>query len=72
MNKIFEPKIIFKNIVADEKRIETAYARLFEIARRNILEKRQLTNEMTKKYTEVQHGREVFNNRGGSQKVTRE
>lgn len=53
MNKVFVPKIIFKNIVADGKRIETAYARLFEIARRRILERRQLTNTMTQKYTEV-------------------
>lgn len=53
MNKIFVPKVIFKNIVADEKRIETAYARLFEIARKRILERRLLTNAMTQKYTEV-------------------
>ena len=53
MNKVFVPRITFKNIVADERRIITAYSRLFEIARRNILEKRQLTNAMTQKYTEV-------------------
>lgn len=53
MNKILVPKITFKNIVADEKRIETAYERLFVIARRNILAKRQLTSGMTRKYTEV-------------------
>jgi len=62
MNKILTPKITFKNIVADEKRIETAYTRLFNIARRNILEKRMLTNAMARKYTKVQHGREIFNN----------
>jgi hypothetical protein len=69
MNKILVPKITFKDIISDEKRIETAYARLFGIARRNILAKRQLTNGMTQKYTEVQYGREVFNNRGSSQEV---
>lgn len=70
MNKIFVPVITFKNIVSDEKRIETAYARLFEIARRNIFEKRQLTNNLTQKYTEVQYGRELFNNRRGGQEAT--
>lgn len=53
MNKVFVPKVIFKNIVADEKRIETAYARLFEIARRRILERRLLTNVLPQKYTKV-------------------
>lgn len=53
MNKVFVPKVTFKNIVSDERRIITAYSRLFEIARKNILEKRQLTNAMTQKYTEV-------------------
>lgn len=62
MNKIPIPKITYKNIISDERRIETAYARLFNIARRNILEKRILTSAMTNKYTEVQHGREIFNN----------
>lgn len=62
MKKILVPKITFKNIISDEKRIEAAYSRLFNIARRNILEKRMLTNGMTQKYTEVQHGRKVFNN----------
>lgn len=61
MNKILVPRITFKNIVADEKRIETAYARLFVIARRNILAKRQLTNELVQKYTEVQHGKGISN-----------
>ncbi len=53
MNKVFVPKIIFKNIVSDEGRIITAYSRLFEIARRNIIEKRQLTGKMSQKYTKV-------------------
>ena len=70
MNKILVPKITFKNIVSDEKRIETAYARLFAMARRNILAKRQLTNILSREYTEVQYGREVFNNQGSGQKVT--
>lgn len=53
MNKVFVPKVTFKNIVSDERRIITAYSRLFEIARRRILERRLLTNAMTQKYTEV-------------------
>lgn len=69
MNKIFVPKIIFKDIVSDEKRIESAYARLFMIARNNILAKRQLTKTMTQKYTEVQDGRNIFDNRGSVQEV---
>ncbi|MFH1792132.1 MAG: hypothetical protein ABH819_00625 [Patescibacteria group bacterium] len=72
MNKIFVPKIVFKNIVSDERRIVTAYSRLFEIARKNILEKRQLTNAMAQKYTEVQHGRQILNNIGSGQKITSE
>lgn len=70
MNKILVPKITFKNILADEKRIKATYTRIFSIARRNILAKRQLTNGMTQKYTEVQYGKEVFNNRGSGQKIT--
>ena len=72
MNKIFTPKVVFKNIVSDERRIITVYSRLFEIARRNIMEKRQLTNTMAQKYTEVQYGRKISNNRGGIQKITSE
>lgn len=53
MNKVFVPKIVFKNIISDESRIITAYSKLFEIARRNILEKRQLTSKMSQKYTKV-------------------
>ena len=68
MNKILVPKITFKDIIADEKRIETAYARLFSMARRNILAKRQLTNKMSQEYTEVQHER-VSNNRGSIQEA---
>jgi len=69
MNKILVPKITFKNIISDEKRIETAYARLFGMARRNILAKRLLTNGMTQKYNEVQYGREISNDRRGVQEV---
>ncbi len=54
MNKIFVPKVIFKDIVSDEKRIESAYARLFMIARNNILAKRQLTKPMSQEYSKVQ------------------
>ncbi len=43
MNKILVPRITFKEIIPDEKRIEIVYARIFEIAKRNILTKRQLT-----------------------------
>jgi hypothetical protein len=70
MNRILLPTITFKNIIADEKRIETAYARLFEIARRNILAKRLLTNKLSPEYTEVQYGTKIFDDRGGGQKAT--
>lgn len=63
MNRMLIPVITFKDVVSDEKRIETAYARIFEIARRNILIKKQLTNNLTQKYTEVQHGKEISDNR---------
>lgn len=69
MNKILVPKITFKDIISDEKRIETMYARFFEIARRNILAKRHLTNDMSLKYTDIQDGRKVFDDRGSSPKV---
>ena len=69
MNKLLVPKITFKDIISDEKRIETAYARLFNIARRNILIKRQLTNGMTQKYTKVQHGKGISNNSRSGQKI---
>lgn len=62
MNKVLVPKITFKEVCRDEKRIETAYGRIFEIARRNILTRKQLTDSMSTEYTEVQHGEEVFNN----------
>lgn len=42
MNKVFVPKVIFKDIVSDESRIKSAYSKLFEIAVKNILEKRKL------------------------------
>lgn len=58
------------DMVADEQRLKTAYARLFDMARRNIMIKRHLTNDMTQKYTKVQYGRKIFNNRGSSQEVT--
>lgn len=61
MNKILNPKITFKDIVADEKKIEIVYNRIFEIARRNILAKRQLTNGMSQKYTNIQDGKRIFN-----------
>lgn len=51
MNKILLPIITFKEIVPDEKRIETAYARIFEIAKRNILARKQLTKDVSLKYT---------------------
>lgn len=53
MNRIFVPTVTFRNIVSDESRTITAYSKLFEIARRNIIEKRQLTSKMSEKYTKV-------------------
>ncbi len=76
MNKIKFPadKIRFFETLdcqeAREANIGLAYVRLFDIARRNILEKRALTNAMTQKYTEVQHGNEISNNRRGSENTT--
>jgi hypothetical protein len=69
MNTVMIPQVTFKNIIADGKRVETAYARLFEIARRNILSKRLLTSSLTQKYIEVQDGKSIFNNRRGIQEV---
>ena len=69
MNKIFVPKITFKNVVADEKRIMTAYGRIFTIARRNILSKRVLTSRLTHKYNGVHEEGSIFNNRGGGRDV---
>jgi hypothetical protein len=63
MNKILVPKVTFKNVVSDERRIETAYARIFEIARRSILSKRLLTPYMTREYIKVQDGKSIPNNR---------
>jgi len=51
MNKPLLPIITFKDMVSDGKRVETAYFRIFEIARKNILMKRMLTNPMSQKYT---------------------
>ena len=67
MNKPLLPIITLKPIVADEKRIKAAYFRVFEIARRNILARRGLTNPMSLKYTKVQYGKSISNNRGGIQ-----
>lgn len=69
MNKILVPKITLKEIVSDEERIKVAYARIFNIARRNILVKKHLTNGMTHKYTEVQYGKGISNNRRSSKEV---
>jgi len=60
MNKIFNPKIYFKDIVSEEAKIKSAYSKLFEIARNNILEKRMLTDRLSHKYTDIQYGRNVF------------
>jgi len=62
MNKILVPKITFKDIISDEKRIKTAYARLFDIARRNILVKKHLTSGLSQEYTKIQNGKRIFNN----------
>jgi len=66
MNKILLPRITFKNIIADEKRIEIAYSRLFEIARRNILVRKGLTDDMSQEYTRIQNERRVSDYRGSS------
>ena len=65
MNKIVLPQVNFKNIIADGKRVEVAYSRIFNIARRNILIKRQLTNAVSSKYTEVQYEKGISNSRRG-------
>ncbi len=67
MNKPLLPIITFKDIVSDGKRVETAYFRIFEIARKNILMKRMLTNPMSQKYTEIHNEKSISNNRGGGQ-----
>lgn len=69
MNKILVPQVTFKNIVSDEKRIERAYIRIFEIAKRNILTKRALTTPMSREYTKVQYGNTVSDNRRSSQET---
>jgi hypothetical protein len=59
MNKIFVPKITFKEICSEEKKVEAAYARVFEIARRNIISRKtlcQLTNVSTPEYIKVYNG----------------
>jgi len=68
MNRILVPKITFKEIVSDEKRIERMYSWVFEKARKNISLKRQLTSNMSQEYIDVQDGK-VFNNRGGGQEI---
>lgn len=70
MNKMLIPKIIFRNVIADEKRIKTAYARLFNIARGNILSKKRLTKGLSQEYTEIQYGKRIFDDRRSSQKIT--
>lgn len=69
MNKVFVPTIQFKNIISDEKRIESAYEKLFTLARRNIMGRKQLTTAMSREYTKVQHGGNLLNNRGSVQEV---
>jgi hypothetical protein len=55
MNKMLLPIITFKEIIPDEKKIEIAYARIFEIAKRNILARKQLTKDVSLKYTKGQY-----------------
>ncbi|HII95873.1 MAG TPA: hypothetical protein HA367_09130 [Candidatus Methanofastidiosum sp.] len=69
MNKPLLPIITFKNMISDEKKVETAYFRIFEIARKNILMKRMLTSPMSQTYTEIHNEKSISNNRGGSQNV---
>jgi len=63
MNRVLVPKVTFKDVIADESRIKTVYARIFEIARDNILMKRRLTKGMTHKYNEVQYGKQILDDR---------
>ena len=67
MNKPLLQVITFKDMVSDGKRVETAYFRIFEIARKNIMMKKMLTNPMSQKYTEIHNEKSISNNRGGSQ-----
>lgn len=69
MNKVFVPTIQFENIISDEKRIESAYEKLFTVARRNIMERKQLTNIMSEEYTKVQYAGNILNDRGSVQEV---
>lgn len=69
MNKILLPQVTFKNIVADEKRIEAAYAKIFEMARRNILAKRLLTKPTSQEYIKVQDEKTISNNKGSGKNV---
>ena len=55
MNKVLMPKVVFKDIESKEARIESVYKRIFEKAQRNILEKKQLTSDESKEYTEVHY-----------------
>jgi hypothetical protein len=69
MNRLLLPRVIFKDIIADEKRIETAYMRLFEAAAKNIAARKHLTNNLSQEYTKIQYGKKIPDNRGGCQNV---
>jgi len=69
MNKIVLPQVTFKNIIAEGNKVKLGYARIFDIARRNILLKRQLTSGVSTEYTEVQYEKRISNNRRGGEDV---
>lgn len=67
MNKVFLPQVLFKEIKSDERRIEIAYLRIFDIARRNIIKKNLLTKGASKKYTKVHEEKSIPISRRSSQ-----
>lgn len=62
MNKVLIPVVTFAPVIADKSRIAMAYSRIFEIARRNILARRNLTKGVSQNYTKVQYGKKVSDN----------
>lgn len=67
MHKILVPTISFQDVCPDEKRIELAYARVIEMAFRDLVAKKGLTSPLSSMYTKVQYERTVPDDRGGSQ-----
>ena len=69
MNNILLPQVTFKNIISDESRVKAGYARIFNIAKKNILLKRQLTSDVSLKYTKIQYGKRILINRRSGKNV---